>query len=833
MGLFVWLNLETGGEDMINKAIDCSNCDSACYQTCTSCTSDCSSDCSTTCTATCANECDTTCSGCTGSCISTCTGTCSNTCTSSSTSDVININYQELTANIYSAEYSRPRIVKMSNDVFLMITGYSNTQLYSNIVAFKIDDEYNVTFGKSVTSSGILNLYYYDIISLFDINGSTIKQAIVVHDCETTPIIVFTINVDDELNITIGASSNIDTSATPTIQYKSYALGFSPSSRALTKLFADDDKIYFVSLSYAKQVSVPVGTISSNGIILNDTLDLDSLSGNVNDPTNNPELFFNSNLSNRAGVWSPNNCLQYNGMITLLSTSEYVPSGSNVQTYGALITFYLFSLTGGFQIYSVINSETPYTSKIHHLSGNFYVVLDELYAYGTTSPSNNILRVTPYEFNNGVFRQCGAAKIIQGLLMAHYSYSGIGDCTSVVIPVGNSDDTPTEFTLVVCAPLYDNIKHTRSRRYLFTFSCRIYDSIHTVGLFEGGAGLSNIDILSLANTTYDLGYPLNMTSLKTSNGLDYIIAVDQGNTTTPTVMLIKLSPNVQGGVMAVYKLCSFSADSAFYQKYILQELGDSKYRFLCWHGNISYGYASSYTVLILDLSPCDEDYKNEPIVTVIDSATLTTNTVDGTSANTIGCNNLKTSIYLVPEIFYDDIVCFVYSTTVYTYRWDRDDNKFYMLDKYVSNVSIPNTNRCYYFYDNWCRKYSDNELLLFDTTYKYYELLLITPTGKIIHQSYNASLISSNGQLLYNKSVARAMCKLFKHDDDLYILNPYGTSAWTLPNTSNMACMPVHIKPAFNKLSSYIVANNGKSPFGFTIDDSDDGQVCKTYIPNI
>ena len=816
---------------MLNEAINCTNCDTTCYQTCTSCTADCSSDCSSSCSGTCESECTTSCSGCTGSCISTCMGSCSNTCDGDATSSTIDVTYKTLNYSYYYYAYDRPKIVRVTDKIFLMFIAYSSdTRSQVQAVAFTVDDNYNITFG---TNQALvpMNLLNFETISSYDIESCTCNQVIVASNIESSTIIVFTINIDDDLNLTVGTSTNIDSTSTPTIQYAQYTLGFTPTgAQNFIKLIEDSGYLYFVSISNAKQASVCIGTISSSGVTLRLSSEVSlNLYSELHDPSDNPELFFSNSL-NYAGALSINNYYQSNGTIYMFSMSNAVTSGSILQTHAFLLSFSVSWIGSPFQIEYVINSETPFIADILHLEDNYYAIIDELYARTTNTVDKGILRATIYELENGVFRQCSGGKIWKGILAnSPQNYSAIFESNSIV-----TDDNG----IVICASFYDNIKHTRNRRYLCSFSYSISTHDHSASLYVNSnyiAGDGEYDFGS-AIGYYDIAVPLNMTYIHTAQDGHYILAVDRNNdTNTATVMLFKIlsDGNVSSGVYNAYKLYSPSTSNyAFWQKNILQDLGGGKYRFFYWRGSTSHGYPSEFTVITLDLSPCDEDYNNSPIVSVIDHSALITNTVSGVTASNIGCNNLITNYYPIPEIFHNDIICFAYSNVIYTYRWNRDDNKFYMLDMYISNVTIPSTNSCYYYKNEWCRKYSDNELLLFDTNYRYYELLQIQPSGKIINMGFISAATNSNNKYLISQIYCPSI-KMLKHNEDLYFVNHSYNQAYVVPNNSATSLVPIHINKAFSKLASYVIGNSGKNPFGLSIDESSNGEVCKTVIPDV
>lgn len=821
---------------MLNKALACAGCDSTCYQICTGCTADCSSNCSSSCTGTCSTGCSSSCTGCTGNCISACTGSCSNTCTSEDTSSTITVNYFTLSTSYYSYAHQRPKIVRVTDAIFLMFLGYSSSDSSVQAVAFKVTDDNSIIYGTQAIVT--MSVYYNDVISTYEIDGCDCKQVVVVSGYNSSTITLFTINIADDLTLTVGTASNINAASTPTIQYKQYATGFTPDATYnFIKLINTTSGLYFTSISSAKQASIHVGDFSSTGIKLVDTIDT-SLA--FADPNDAPELFFNSSYTtNRVGVFSINNFFECAGNYCIMSTSNYESSGTNFQSHASFIEFNPASASIAMRIRFVINSETPSMSNLLHLTGNFYVLVDELYSRNSRVVSaNNILRVTPYELRDGVFTQCGSAIVWRGLLSGttQTNYSALMSCTSVAIQ--EADD---KFTILVCASFADNIKHTAGKRYLCAFTCKVYNTLHNVlidNVDNYTAGNGEQDTSDIIGGVNNATYPLNMDYIRTPNGGNYVILTDSGasKNDVATITIIKLSPYINGRVMASYKVYFDTLGNlTFHTKNLIKDLGNCKYVLLLQRfGSVSYGYTTEVIEMGLDLSPCDEDYKNSPKTWFKNNTELATNTVEGVTAGNIGSNNLTLSRYFIPEIFYDDIVCTVYSTKIITYRWDVSDGKFYMLDTYTTNVSVPSSNM-YYYRDRWCRKYSDSELLVLDPSTKYYELLHINPNGKISQLTYETVAKKSSSKVFCSNILTPYTMSIFKDatNDELYILNPTPTTALALPNTANMALLPLHIEPSFKTLDSYIIGNSGQNPFGMTIDDSTDGQPCKTMIPDI
>ena len=206
------VNLNREVIEMLEDAFNCASCDTTCYQECTGCSGECTGSCQGGCDGSCMFNCNDTCYH---NCIGTCDNTCSGTCSISCSGGLRSTTGSKDVETSYYISYGvrcRPKIVRVSDDTFVLFATYGTSTSSSSpytgkviLIAFRIDSNGFITYGTQTLCD--INYNTSDVLSLYDYDSTCgIKQLIVANNIDSGTITVFTINVSDSLDITIGTS---------------------------------------------------------------------------------------------------------------------------------------------------------------------------------------------------------------------------------------------------------------------------------------------------------------------------------------------------------------------------------------------------------------------------------------------------------------------------------------------------------------------------------------------------------------------------------------------------------------------------------------------------
>lgn len=734
-----------------------------------------------------------------------------------SESNEIKYKYQahelSFTYNISSSNnyyFNKMRIVPISDEIYLGIMGIgtSETSAIAKIMAIKITSsttESGITIGEVYDANFFSGIGYYDVISYSECTGkSDIAQAVIVTGLRNTAVTIFTANIDtDSLAINIATLSTFDETATPSLCYGAKNVTAPTSMYNFVKLIYIADILYLVSLSYNTRICVKIGEFKSNGLQLETSTDYDiTMNKDLY-----PELFFDSNVCDYVGRYSITNYYTYGTNLIMMSTSMYGTSSYYCSQSTALfVSIWLGTMnTLNANDHFTINSEIPLISRMHELSDNRYLLIDE---WNQNMRSSNdakryMLRMTMYEFKNGKFVQRSGGKIIPGILNA--SVNTLNTSSIFVGTYGNDD------VFAITLTFLDNVIHDKGLPYIQFIevpkSSMKIKLDHGIGLFR----LTRIESVATLNLIRCDGVG--------DSGVVHIYATT--NLASPSMVDIQFvqvkTQYASGSTGGSAEYRYFFTTGPAHETSNESDAKAGSYtwspifltdgnRSLYWKSASASGAATYYGVI----NPSEK--------ISLTNTELTTNTVDGIKAGELGSNNLISSLIIASCIFHDNIICAASGAIIYTYYWDPDDNKFYLRCKFTNPFAVtPST----YARNNWYIKISEYELLITNSSGSCYALLHISKSGKISVLSYAHAAISSANRALTSDTLTPLSCRFIMINGEPYILNPAAMTAHTVPNTCNMAVIPVKIHRLYDALSSYVIGNSGNNAIGIAHGDSE------------
>ena len=804
------VNLNREVIEMLENAFNCASCDTTCYQECTGCSGECTGSCQGGCDGSCMFNCNDTCyHNCIGTCDNTCSGTCSISCSgglrsSTSSNDLFTLCYVSYTVGC------RPKIVRVSDDTFvLLFAGYQESITKVVLIAFRIDSNGFITYGTQTSCD--INCTTSDVLSLYDYDSTCgIKQLIVANNINSATITVFTINVSDSLDITIGTSSNISSTANPSRQYAQYKPGYTPTPKYnFVKLMKDTNgsDVYIVSISCAKQFSLCIGSIESNGIVLNTSATVDADYG-ISDPSYHPELFFEAYM-NYQGSYSIENWFIEGSVVRMLSTSYYTASTDHsfdIQNRALILSWNCGNMIYNYEI-STINCETPFIVDIYKLPGslksydNLYIVIDYMYIMRQTD--YQAIRITPYAFVDNKFIQCGSGKIIRGLVKGPVNTSHEYISSVVVI---NNNITP----IFVCAEFYDNLIHTQGKRYITQLLIHTIDSLDIVAINVSSDDKEIPDVIN--------NYDAPLLKCFVCNNDRYLIicdAVVSGGSNVSTVLLAKLY--IDGSTAPGYGIKSIQTlytHTILYfpnrNNMLFQQVSENSFRMLfAASSNAGTSYIAGRTCYdkeSLCVISVELDSEGVPTITTTDYTTLIATNDDGT----VGLPTASCSM-VIDEMFHDNLLLVITQNKIILYYWSPTDNLFYIKDTYTISGMFDVLSG--YYKNEWYFRYSDDEIMLLDVNKSKKGMLLqITPDAKIINLGYSSM---DNVIETFNTKTH----KMTNIDGTPYLINSTGNGA--------IAAAPLKVSRVFKKLGGYVNAN----PMTIVMDDSTFEKCCKTITP--